>query len=51
MRLIRRLWTEENVTFAGDHFLVTGSIVAPRLQVQGDRCHPKIYFGGASQAA
>ncbi|MBB2697061.1 UNVERIFIED_ORG: alkanesulfonate monooxygenase [Rhizobium esperanzae] len=51
MRLIRRLWTEENVTFAGQHFHVTGSTVAPRLDVRGDRRHPKIYFGGASQAA
>ncbi len=25
MRLVRRLWTEENVTFAGEHFWVTDS--------------------------
>ncbi|MBX5239011.1 LLM class flavin-dependent oxidoreductase [Rhizobium sp. NLR22b] len=51
MRLIRLLWTEEDVTFNGQHFHVTGSTVAPRLDVRGDRRHPKIYFGGASEAA
>lgn len=51
MRLIRRLWTEENVTFRGEHFHVTGSTVAPRLDARGGRLHPKIYFGGASDAA
>jgi alkanesulfonate monooxygenase len=51
MRLIRRLWTEENVTFAGEHFQVTGSTAQPRIQVRGDRRHPKLYFGGASEAA
>ncbi|WP_315837768.1 LLM class flavin-dependent oxidoreductase [Bradyrhizobium prioriisuperbiae] len=51
MRLVRRLWTEENVTFAGQHFRVTGSTAAPRLQSRGDRRHPKLYFGGASEPA
>lgn len=51
MRLIRRLWTEENVTFTGDHFQVTGSTVMPRLEARGERLHPKLYFGGASEAA
>jgi alkanesulfonate monooxygenase len=51
MRLIRRLWTEENVTYAGEHFRVTDSTVAPRITVRGDRLHPKLYFGGASEAA
>lgn len=51
MRLVRRLWVEENVTFAGEHFGVTGSTVVPRIQVRGDRLHPKLYFGGASEAA
>ena len=51
MRLIRRLWTEEDVTFAGEHFQVAGSTVQPRLQVRGGRRHPKLYFGGASEAA
>src|ERR1700709_1090770 len=51
MRLARRLWTEENVTFTGEHFQVTDSTVAPRIQVRGERRHPRLYFGGASEAA
>jgi alkanesulfonate monooxygenase len=51
MRLVRRLWTEENVTHAEEHFRVAGSTVMPRIQVKGERRHPKLYFGGASTAA
>jgi len=51
MRLIRRLWTEENVTFTGEHFQVTGSTVEPRIAPHGERRHPRLYFGGASEAA
>jgi alkanesulfonate monooxygenase len=51
MRLVRKLWTEENVTYAGEHFSVADSTVAPRLRAEGDRLHPKLYFGGASEAA
>ncbi|MDK4734401.1 LLM class flavin-dependent oxidoreductase [Rhizobium sp. CNPSo 3490] len=51
MRLVRRLWTEENVTSAGEHFRVAESTVVPRIEVRGDRRHPKLYFGGASEAA
>ena len=51
MRLIRRLWTEEKVSFEGEHFQVTDSTVEPRLHANGDRHHPKLYFGGASEAA
>ena len=47
MRLARRLWTEENVTFHGDYFRVTDSTVVPRLPNGG----PPLYFGGASAAA
>ncbi|MGO8246933.1 LLM class flavin-dependent oxidoreductase [Rhizobium leguminosarum] len=51
MRLVRRLWTEENVTSAGENFRVAESTVVPRIPVRGDRRHPKFYFGGASEAA
>ncbi|MEL4072731.1 LLM class flavin-dependent oxidoreductase [Ochrobactrum sp. GPK 3] len=51
MNLIRRLWTEENVTWAGEHFHVTNSTVAPSIVERGGRRHPKLYFGGASHAA
>ena len=51
MQLTRKLWTEEKVTFAGEHFQVSESTVEPRLPVNGTRRHPKLYFGGASEAA
>lgn len=51
IRLVRRLWTEENVTYRGEHFRVTGSTVEPRIPVRGERRHPRFYFGGASEAA
>jgi alkanesulfonate monooxygenase len=51
MRLVRRLWTEDGVTFEGAHFRVTNSTVQPRIAQRQDRPHPKLYFGGASEAA
>lgn len=50
MHLVRKLWTEENVTHDG-HFPVKESTVRPRIQPRGERLHPKLYFGGASAAA
>ena len=51
MRLVRRLWTEENVTFEGEYFNVKGSTAQPRIHARADRPHPPLYFGGASEAA
>ncbi len=51
MRLTRLLWTQEDVTFRGTYFEVSGSTVMPRPEQVGDRRHPKLYFGGASQEA
>lgn len=51
MQLVRRLWTEEAVTFEGEHFRVTDSTVLPRIEPRGERRHPRLYFGGASEAA
>ncbi|MFD5123079.1 LLM class flavin-dependent oxidoreductase [Streptomyces sp. NPDC058385] len=51
LHLVRRLWTEENVTFHGEHFQVTGSTVGPRPYGTAERPHPTLYFGGASEAA
>ncbi|MGV9823251.1 LLM class flavin-dependent oxidoreductase [Nocardia xishanensis] len=51
LQLVRRLWTEENVTYRGEHFQVTDSTVAPRIVPRGPRWHPTLYFGGASAAA
>jgi alkanesulfonate monooxygenase len=51
IQLVRKLWTEEKVTYRGEHFQVTDSTVVPRIAPRGDRLHPKLYFGGASEAA
>lgn len=51
MQLVRKLWTEENVTYQGEHFSVTDSTAVPRPVVRGERRHPRLYFGGASPAA
>jgi len=51
MRLVRRLWTEEDVVHVGEHFQLSGSTVVPRIVPRGDRRHPRFYFGGASPAA
>ena len=51
LHLLRRLWTEDDVTFTGEHFQVTGSTLAPRPYTTEERTHPTLYFGGASQAA
>lgn len=48
MRLVRRLWTETDVTFAGEHYRVEGSTCQPRPY---RRPYPPFYFGGASPAA
>jgi alkanesulfonate monooxygenase len=51
IRIVRKLWTEENVTYHGEHFSVTDSTVTPRTVVRDGREHPRLYFGGASEAA
>jgi probable F420-dependent oxidoreductase len=46
--LMRRLWTEENVTFAGKYFSVEDATIMPRpWQKNG----PPIWIGGRSEAA
>jgi alkanesulfonate monooxygenase len=51
MRLVRTLWTEENVSYRGRYYHVAGSTVASRIEPRDGRPHPKLYFGGASAAA
>jgi alkanesulfonate monooxygenase len=51
MRLVRRLWTEDDVTYAGQYYQVSGSTVVPSVPPRGGRPHPPLYFGGASAAA
>src|SRR5258706_3170214 len=46
--LMRRLWSEENVTFAGKYFAVEDATIMPRpWQKKG----PPIWIGGRSEAA
>jgi alkanesulfonate monooxygenase len=47
LQIVRRLWTEEKVTYRGTHFSVTDSTLAHRPVAR----HPRLYFGGASEAA
>jgi alkanesulfonate monooxygenase len=51
LQLLRRLWTEENVTFRGRYFGVERSTVSPRPYGAAGGRHPRLYFGGASAAA
>lgn len=51
LQIVRRLWTQQNVTFAGHYFSVENSTVAPRIEPRAGRPHPKLYFGGASAEA
>ncbi|MFG1925044.1 LLM class flavin-dependent oxidoreductase [Cryptosporangium sp. NPDC048952] len=46
MRIVRALWTQEHVTFDGEHFRVTDSTLELRPAKP-----PRLYFGGASAAA
>ncbi|MDL2079828.1 LLM class flavin-dependent oxidoreductase [Streptomyces sp. GXMU-J15] len=51
LRLVRRLWTEEEVSFHGEHYRVDNSRVRPRPWGAEHGHHPRLYFGGASPAA
>src|SRR6476469_8182794 len=51
LQLVRKLWTEEHVTYHGEHFTAADATVVPRTVVRGERKHPRLYFGGASPAA
>lgn len=51
MQLVRRLWREDDVTFAGEFFHVEHSTLQPRPSGAADGHYPKLYFGGASAAA
>jgi probable F420-dependent oxidoreductase len=47
LEIIRRLWTEESVDFAGRHYQLTGASIAPR-PVQAEL---PMWIGGSSEAA
>jgi alkanesulfonate monooxygenase len=45
LTIVRRLWEEESVDFAGDHYTVTDAQIIPHP------VWPELYFGGSSPAA
>src|ERR1700760_121133 len=47
MQVVRQLWTQDNVTFHGQHFQVTDSTLAPKPYGAAEGRHPTLYFGGA----
>jgi alkanesulfonate monooxygenase len=47
LRIVRRLWTSDDVTFRGEYFSVENST----LRLKPYAGHPRLYFGGASAAA
>jgi alkanesulfonate monooxygenase SsuD/methylene tetrahydromethanopterin reductase-like flavin-dependent oxidoreductase (luciferase family) len=51
LQVVRLLWTQENVTFRGEHFQVEGATVVPRPHGAEHGRHPRLYFGGASPEA
>ena len=51
LRLVRRLWSEDDVTFHGEFYHVENSTVRPRPHGGEYGRHPRLYFGGASSAA
>jgi alkanesulfonate monooxygenase len=51
LQIVRRLWTQENVTYNGEHFSVEGSTVVPKPHGAEHGRHPRLYFGGASPEA
>jgi alkanesulfonate monooxygenase len=51
MRLVKLLWTRDDVSFHGDYFQVEHSTCLPRPFGFEDGRYPPLYFGGASAAA
>jgi alkanesulfonate monooxygenase len=45
LTIVRRLWEEESVDFAGEHYTVADA------QIVADPVWPELYFGGSSAAA
>ena len=51
LQLVRRLWSEEKVTYRGEFYDVEDSTVSPRPYGAEHGRTPRLYFGGASPAA
>ena len=51
MRLVRRYWIEDDITFEGQHYAAEAATLEHKPVAREGRPHPKLYFGGASEAA
>lgn len=51
MRLVRRYWTDDDVTHVGEHYRAEGASLEHKPAARAGRPHPPLYFGGASEAA
>lgn len=51
MRLVRRYWTEDDITVEGEHYAAHGATLQHKPVAREGRPHPQLYFGGASEAA
>ncbi|MFG3341005.1 LLM class flavin-dependent oxidoreductase [Glycomyces sp. NPDC048151] len=51
IQIARRLWTEDHVTYDGEYFSVQDASLELKPFADGERRHPRLYFGGASEAA
>jgi dimethylsulfone monooxygenase len=51
IEVLRKLWTEENVQFAGDFYRVNDFTLRPGPYEVPGRAHPEIFQGGNSTAA
>ncbi|SKC74588.1 LLM class flavin-dependent oxidoreductase [Krasilnikoviella flava] len=51
LQLVRRLWTQDDVTFDGEHYRAAGATLPLRPVARDARPHPTLYFGGASPEA
>lgn len=51
LQVLRRLWTEEEVTHHGRFYRLEGAHLGPRPVAREGRPHPTLYFGGASPEA
>jgi alkanesulfonate monooxygenase len=51
LQVVRRLWTQENVTYHGEFYRIENSTLQPRPFGADQGRSPRLYFGGASTAA
>jgi alkanesulfonate monooxygenase len=51
LQIVRKLWSEDNVTYRGEFFSVEDSRLRPKPWDWEHGRHPRLYFGGASAPA